>query len=120
MSMKIPKYITGPYEVGSYDLFDKNVTKLMYGNFLHYLQMIGVMKKPFLQICCKENYSTMTRPLFGTEAPVQCEIFEDLKHIGFTDAKFFIPLKSVVGKMDAMEMYERLSKLHLDFFGKYL
>lgn len=79
-----------------------------------------VMKKPFLQICCKENYNVETRPLFGTEAPVEIEIFESMKHIGFTDAKFFIPLKMVVGKMDAMEMYERLSKLHLDFFGKYL
>ncbi len=79
-----------------------------------------IMKKPFLQICCKESYNTMTRPLFNTEAPVQCEVFEDLKHVGFTDAKFFIPLKSVVGKMDANEMYDRLSKLHLDFFGKYL
>lgn len=213
--------VVNEYEDGSYDLFDKNVTKLMYGNFLHYLQTIGamkkvlkakgsseelfkrfdafqkkysryaidripvwaqdtmcvvnelktryaqwidfskgvgatghsiggatayylchheeeiscgvnidgslfgdyegmMMKKPFLQICCKENYSTMTRPLFGTEAPVQCEVFENMKHVGFTDAKFFIPLKMVVGKMDANEMYDRLSKLHLDFFGKYL
>lgn len=79
-----------------------------------------VMKKPFLQICCKENYNVETRPLFNTEAPVQCEIFADMKHVGFTDAKFFVPLKMVVGKMDAMEMYNRLSKLHLDFFGKYL
>ena len=79
-----------------------------------------VMKKPFLQICCKENYNVETRPLFNTEAPVQCEIFENLKHMGFTDAKFFIPLKMVVGKMDAMEMYDRLSELHLEFFEKYL
>ncbi len=79
-----------------------------------------VMKKPFLQICCKENYNVETRSLFNTEAPVQCDIFENMKHVGFTDAKFFIPLKMVVGKMDANEMYDRLSKLHLDFFGKYL
>lgn len=213
--------VANEYEDGSYDLFDKNVNNLMYGNFLRYVQTVVaqmkvikakgsseelfkrfdafqkkyggyiieripvwaqdtmcvvnelkiryaewidfsrgvgatghsiggatayylchheeeiscgvnidgslfgdyegmVMKKPFLQICCQENYNTMTRPLFGTEAPVQCEVFEDLKHVGFTDAKFFIPLKMVVGKMDAMEMYNRLSKLHLDFFGKYL
>ena len=30
------------------------------------------------------------------------------------------PLKMVVGKMDANEMYERLSDLHLGFFKKYL
>ncbi len=213
--------VANEYEDGSYDLFDKNVNILMYGNFLRYVQTVAaqmkvikakgsseelfkrfdafqkkyggyiieripvwaqdtmcvvnelkiryakwidfsngvgatghsiggatayylchheeeiscgvnidgslfgdyegmVMKKPFLQICCQENYNTMTRPLFGTEAPVQCEVFEDLKHVGFTDAKFFIPLKMVVGKMDALEMYEKLSALHLDFFGNYL
>ncbi len=78
------------------------------------------MKKPFLQICCKENYNVETRPLFGTKAPVQCEIFEDMKHIGFADVKFFISMKVLVGKMDALEMYEKLSALHLDFFGNYL
>lgn len=44
------------------------------------------MTKPFLQICCAENYNVETRSLFGTNAPVECEIFEGMKHIGFTDA----------------------------------
>ena len=79
-----------------------------------------IMKKPFLQICCKENYNVETRSLIATEAPVQCEIFEDMKHMGFTDAKFYIPFKSLAGKMPPLEMYERLSKLHLEFFEKYL
>lgn len=79
-----------------------------------------IMKKPFLQICCSENYNVVTRSLFNTEAPVHCEIFGNLKHIGFTDAKFFIPFKMVVGKMDSNEMYERLSNQHLTFFDKYL
>ena len=88
------------------------------GIFGNYEGMI--MKKPFLQICSTDNYNVVTRALFNTKAPVQCEIFENLKHIGFTDAKFMIPLKMVVGKMDANEMYERLSALHLEFFEKYL
>lgn len=75
------------------------------------------MKKPFLQICGK-NYNAMTRAMFNTEAPVRCEVFDGMQHIGFTDAKFFVPLKMVVGKMDANVMYERLSKLHLEFFKK--
>ena len=78
------------------------------------------MKKPFLQMCCKENYNVETKPLFGTDAPVELEIFENLKHIGFTDAKFFIPVKMLVGRMDALEMYERLSTCHLKFLEKYL
>lgn len=92
-----------------------NIDGWLYGNYDGM-----VMKKPFLQICCKENYTGETRSLINTEAPAQCEIFEDLKHIGFTDAKFFIPLKSVVGKMDGMEMYERLSTCHKRFFETYL
>ena len=79
-----------------------------------------VMKKPFLQICCKENYPTMTRPLLGTEAFARCEVFEGMKHFGFCDAKFFIPVKMMVGKMDGMEMYKRLSACHFEVFDQYL
>lgn len=79
-----------------------------------------VMTKPFLQICCAQNYNVETRTLFGTTAPVECEIFNDMKHIGFTDAKFFTPSKMLVGKMDANEMYERLASCHLQFLAKYL
>ena len=79
-----------------------------------------VMKKPFLQICCKENYNTMTRSLIRTEAFVRCEVFEDMKHIGFSDAKFMIPIAAVVGKMDGIEMYKKLSGCHFEMFNKYL
>lgn len=78
------------------------------------------MTKPFLQICCAENYNVETRSLLATNAPVECEIFEDMKHIGFTDAKFFAPSPFLVGKMDANKMYARLAACHLQFFDKYL
>lgn len=79
-----------------------------------------IMKKPFMQICCRENYNVVTRALIATEASVQCEIFDGMKHMGFTDAKFYIPFKSLAGKMPPLEMHDRLSKLHLEFFEKYL
>lgn len=79
-----------------------------------------VMKKPFLQISCKENYNVETRALINTEAYIQSEVFGGMKHIGFTDAKFYIPSKMLVGKMDGVEMYKRLSSCHLDFLGKFL
>lgn len=79
-----------------------------------------IMKKPFMQICCEENYNVETRSLIATEAPVQCEIFEDMKHMGFTDAKFYIPFKMLSGKMPPLEMHNRLKKLHLEFFEEYL
>lgn len=59
-----------------------------------------IMKKPFLQICCRDNFNLMTRSLIATEAPVQCEIFDGMTHMGFTDAKFYIPFKMIAGKMD--------------------
>ncbi len=79
-----------------------------------------VMKKPFLQICCKENYNTMTRSLIRTEAFTRCEIFEDMKHVGFCDVKFMIPIKALVGTMDGIEMYKKLSACHFEVFDKYL
>ncbi len=78
------------------------------------------MERPFLQICCKENYNVVTRPLLDTKAPVYYAVFEQMKHIGFTDAKFFVPLKFVVGKLDRQVMYDHLFGLHLNFFDKYL
>lgn len=78
------------------------------------------MKKPFMHICCKENRNCGTRAIVKAEAPYRFEEFEDMKHIGFTDAKFFIPSKMVVGRMDGRKMYRRLADLHLGFFGEYL
>lgn len=92
-----------------------NIDGAMFGNYEGM-----VMQKPFLQICCAENYNVETRALFDTKAPVECEIFEGMKHIGFTDAKFLVPSKMLVGKMDPNKMYERLVSCHLEFLKKYL
>ncbi len=78
------------------------------------------MRRPFLQICCKVNYCVATKPLLDTEAPAHFVIFDKMQHIGFTDAKFYIPLKAIVGKMDGQVMYDNLFRLHIDFFDKYL
>lgn len=78
------------------------------------------MSSPFFQICCKENYNMETKPLLDTTAPVHYALFSNMKHIGFTDAKFFVPLKMLVGKMDAMLTYKHLSDIHIRFFDKYL
>lgn len=78
------------------------------------------MERPFFQICCKENYNFETKPLLDTTAPVHYAIFSGMKHIGFTDAKFNVPLKAVVGKMNPEIMYKHLSDIHIKFFDKYL
>jgi hypothetical protein len=43
-----------------------------------------------------------------------------MKHIGFADTKYMIPLKSMVGKLDADAFHENLCKCHLEFFDAYL
>ncbi|MBR5798857.1 MAG: hypothetical protein IKY23_02225 [Lachnospiraceae bacterium] len=79
-----------------------------------------IMKKPFLQICCEDNRNVTTRPLFGTEAFVRREVFEDMKHLGFADAKFMIPIKAAVGKLDGVTMHKRLVACHFEIFDRYL
>lgn len=88
------------------------------GLFGEYDNMI--MKRPFFQICCKENYNVETKPLLDTTASVHYAIFSDMKHIGFTDAKFYIPIKAFSGKMNPLIMYKHLSDIHIRFFDKYL
>lgn len=78
------------------------------------------MTKPFFQICCRENYNVETKPLLDTDAPVHYAIFSGMKHIGFTDAKFYLPTKALIGKMDSQIMYSHLSDIHIRFFDKYL
>jgi hypothetical protein len=43
-----------------------------------------------------------------------------MKHMGFTDAKFYIPIKALSGKMDSDEMFRHLVCCHRTFFDRYL
>ena len=61
-----------------------------------------------------------TRPLVQTKADTYLVIFEDMKHMGFTDAKFYIPIKMLSGKLDSEEMFRHLMYCHIQFFDQYL
>lgn len=78
------------------------------------------MEKPFCQISCKENINCETRPLLNTSADTYQVVFEDMKHIGFTDAKFYIPVSFIGGKLPAEELFRHLVYCHITFFDKYL
>ena len=78
------------------------------------------MKKPFYQISCEDARSTVSRVAIDNEAPVYWELFNGMKHLGFADMKFMVPIKSVVGKMDPMKYHEYVCRIHLSFFDKYL
>ena len=58
--------------------------------------------------------------MLDTRAPVHYQIFDDMKHMGYTDAKFYIPGKMLTGKMEPQYMYDHLSEVHVKFFDKYL
>ena len=78
------------------------------------------MEKPFCQISCKENINVETRPFLQTTADTYQVVFDDMKHMGFTDAKFYIPIKMLSGKLDSEEMFRHLVYSHLTFFDKHL
>lgn len=78
------------------------------------------MKKPFCQISCRENINCETRPFVDTEADTYQVVFDDMKHIGYTDAKFFIPIKFISGKLPPEELFRHIVYCHVTFFGKYL
>lgn len=78
------------------------------------------MEKPFCQISCKENLNCETRPFLNTSADTYRVVFDDMKHIGFTDAKFFIPLSLIAGKLPPEELFRHLVYSHITFFDKYL
>lgn len=79
-----------------------------------------VMDKPFFQICSDRNYNAETRPFLHTTAPIHLAIFKKLKHIGFTDVKFAISNKQLVGYLDSSIMHNYLSNYHVTFFNRYL
>ena len=75
-----------------------------------------IMTKPFLQICCKGNFNAETKSLVDHSAPAYLAKFENMQHLGFTDMKHMMPLKSLIGKLDADVAFENIRKLHLEFF----
>lgn len=78
------------------------------------------MTKPFCQISCTDNINVETRPFLQTTADTYQVIFSDMKHMGFTDAKFYIPFRMLSGKLDSQEMFRHLAYCHQTFFDKYL
>lgn len=79
-----------------------------------------IMKKPFYQISCKENRNVESGVLLRRESVVHTAVFSNMKHMGFTDMKFLIPTKFLVGTLPPDVMHSHLLKCHLTFLDKYL
>ena len=78
------------------------------------------MQKPFYQICCRGNIPVVSKAVLDTDAPVYFAVFEQMKHIGFTDTKFYATSRMMVGKMPPEIMHESLRRAHVEFFDKYI
>ena len=92
-----------------------NIDGALFGDYRNTVQT-----KPFMQISCKANENVVTRVYVKHTKPVTKVIFRDMSHMGFSDMKHMISMKSSVGKLGADEMHENLCKCHLEFFDTWL
>ena len=79
-----------------------------------------VLRKPFAQISCKTNLNAETRPYIDHTGPVFSALFKKMQHISFSDMKHMIPIKAIVGKLDADLAHEYVCRIHLELFDTYL
>ena len=79
-----------------------------------------VMHRPFLQVNCKANVNVTARGFVFKDAPSYRVIFRDMVHIAFSDMKFNIPIKAMVGKLEPVLMHDNLCNVHSAFFDTYL
>ena len=79
-----------------------------------------VLRKPFMQISCRDNENVAARVYLRHEKPVWKVLFRDMKHVGFSDMKHRLRFASMAGKLPPDVMHENLCKCHLEFFDAYL
>lgn len=79
-----------------------------------------IMRKPFAQLSCKTNHKAETRAYLDHTEVVYGALFRKMQHLGFSDMKYMIPLKAVVGRLDAGIAHENVLRIHLELFDTYL
>lgn len=92
-----------------------NIDGALFGDYRN-----KILKKPFFQFSCKEHSNGQSMALLRKEAPVYMARFENMKHLGFTDFKFMVNKKSLVGTLDGDILRQVLIRGHLYFLDKYL
>ena len=92
-----------------------NIDGALFGDYTD-----DVQTRPFMQISCEDNEKAAARVYLRHTGPVWKALFRDMRHMGFADAKFTVPMRSVVGKLDADVLHAELCRLHLEFFDAYL
>lgn len=79
-----------------------------------------ILRKPFAQISCKTNLKAETRTYIDHTESVYSVLFQKMQHIAFSDLKHMIPIKAIVGGLDADLAHEYVCKIHLELFDSYL
>lgn len=92
-----------------------NIDGGLFGN--HEGKSINV---PFLQMNCEPNRTAVTRAFISNRKPAYHAVFKDMQHLGFSDMKHQIPLKSMVGKLDPDTAHSEVCRIQLEFFDAYL
>ena len=79
-----------------------------------------VMRKPFMMLSCKDNENVVVRGYIRHSAPAFKVLFQGMRHVGFSDMKYAIKAKSMVGKLSPESAHDYTCKCHLEFFDAYL
>ena len=75
---------------------------------------------PFLQMNCEKNKKGVTAAFVKNKNVAYHAVLKDMEHLGFSDMKYAIPLKSQVGKSDPDITHNTMCGIHLEFFDTYL
>ena len=92
-----------------------NIDSGLFGE--HEGKTIGV---PFLQMNCEANKTAVTVAFLINKAVAYHAVLRDMEHVGFTDFKHMIPMKSLVGGLDPNVAHDTVCRIHLEFFDTYL
>ena len=79
-----------------------------------------VITAPFLQMNCEANKTAVTVAFVKNKNVAYHAVLRDMQHLGFSDLKHVIPLKSQVGKLDPDTAHKTVCGIHLEFFDAYL
>lgn len=79
-----------------------------------------ILRKPFLQICCKANAPVEARFFVDHTKPVYKAVFEKMQHAFFSDMKHMMKPSFISGKLDPDVMHKNCCKLHIEFLDTYL
>ena len=75
---------------------------------------------PFLQMNCEKDKTAVTVAFIENKNVAYHAVLKDMEHLGFSDMKYAIPLKSQVGKSDPDITHNTMCGIHLEFFDTYL